>query len=568
MQYKELFQVLDEYFNSVSCYNHVSRIYETDRWFDFEHFRQTADYCAEQMRKLGLEGVELLPLKADGVTAYGEWVLPRAWDVTGAVLKVAQSSMEGSVLADYRSIPASLFMYSAPTPEGGITAEVIAVDHLKIDRPEVVNGKLIFTRGNPQRVIKLALAGGALGIVSDFLPLFPGVRDSRQEVWQAYRWVNDFMVPVNDSELFGFSLSPEKGEYLQCLIDEAEIKGKKVTLSAEVNTCFYDGICHTISGVIPGFDPEGEEVMICGHLYEPGANDNASGCGVMLALAAALLQAIREGKLSRPRRNIRFVMGFECAGLMGYYVHHTDRISRTAAAVNVDMVGSAVKDKAKMHLWHDPLSNWSQIDSLILELIKGYRDYCGEPYEYSESPFSIGDNLLADPMIAVPTVAMIMHPALSYHSSMDTMERVDPQVLKSSALIAGTFLYLMACPNKLDICGIPSETEEQVRRLMKEYIHCLESGLIENASTVPVRKIPGTLSFHLLERKIRERAKWAPFYDYEFNCPLFWADGKRNLFEIACYAAVELNKNDFMNYLKELLEYFKFLEAHGYIDFV
>src|SRR5690554_5786843 len=92
MWYENIFSVLKEYFDENRCYSHIENIYENDRWFDFKHFKKTAEYCLEQMKKAGLSEVEMLPLRADGKTPYGDWVIPRAWDAEEAVLMNANTN--------------------------------------------------------------------------------------------------------------------------------------------------------------------------------------------------------------------------------------------------------------------------------------------------------------------------------------------------------------------------------------------------------------------------------------------------------------------------------------------
>ena len=89
-----IFTVIKEYFDSGQCLDRVCEINKTDRWFDFAHFKKTAKYCVDQMKRIGLEEVDMLALNADGATAYGDWVAPKAWDASGAVLDIVPSGWE------------------------------------------------------------------------------------------------------------------------------------------------------------------------------------------------------------------------------------------------------------------------------------------------------------------------------------------------------------------------------------------------------------------------------------------------------------------------------------------
>ena len=67
-------------------------------------------------------------------------------------------------------------------------------------------------------------------------------------------------------------------------------------------------VCH-----IPGTDPEAGEIIFSAHLFEgyvkQGANDNKSGSAGILEVARTLHTLIEEGRLPRPKRTIRFLVG-------------------------------------------------------------------------------------------------------------------------------------------------------------------------------------------------------------------------------------------------------------------
>jgi hypothetical protein len=487
--------------------------------------------------------------------------------------------------------------------------------------PDCVKGKLILTTQRPQELAGLAIKGGALGIISDFFPMYPGIRNNRNEVYDAFRWDNTFMCPINDSGLFAFSLSPRRGDFLRELVAQSAGKGQELVLHAEVETEFYDGVTYAVSGLIPGSDPSGEEVLIYGHLCEPGANDNASGTGTILEIATALNKAINDGKLQRPRRGIRFGMGFECGSSMGYEASHPDRVEKTIAAMVCDMVGADAKDKIDYHIWHNTVANWSYTDSLILAVEREYRKVTGDDqYKMVIDKFNIAtDNILSDPIFGMPTAAILMYPALSYHSSYDTMDLVDPDVLKKSAMIAGTYLYTIAGSQPEDIRWILGEikkhAEAEVERRaalgeaqgyliseafrtgclslkkltdneeLKKEIDTAASALpvkpypencrlegkeIEEngGDLVPVRIVKGTLNFSQFTEEQLAQSKWQPAWSDALNIPLFWADGKRTVKEVAALSAMEIGKDDVKAHFMELIEYFRFLDAHGFIKLV
>ena len=529
--------LLSGIFDTEQCIRYLKGIWENDRFFDYKSFAKTADYCANAMADIGLDQVEKLAVAADGKTAYGDWVLPQAWDVESAVLREVNNgasltagsncSSDAWVLADYATTPCSLVMYSAKTPPGGITAECIMVDDLDKVTPEQAKGKLLFTGLPAPEVAKFAQEAGAAGIVSDYMRMYPGIRDSRKQLYDTSIWVNNFCVPINNTGLFAFSLSPRNGDKLRARLTA----GESITLHAEVNTRAYDGEAYVVSGLIPG--ETDEEFCFYGHLYEPGAHDNASGCAAILELARCLNAAIKSGAIPKPKLSMRFIMGPECSGSMAYFTKHTNRKYR--AGIVLDMVGTQSIDNAVLCIWHNPMSNVSLIDALAVAAIEDYAAKHGH-FDWKSSRFSIGtDNILSDPCFGMPSFAMIAEPALSYHSSFDTPDRIEPDVIKRNGVMAGACALSMAYDEK----GFG------------------------RACRVYKRKVMGCLTF---DNRPDLQAKWQPAWNGHLNIPLFWMDGKRTIWEVAQLAASELRIDDVVAYFNEICEYAEFLQSEGYIE--
>lgn len=544
--------ILSALIDADRCVDTLSGIWENDRLFEFSAFKRTAGLCARLLKGIGLTEVERLPLRADGATCYGDWVIPQAWDARAAHLRLLSPYEEKTPFAAYPEIPCSLVMYSAPTPPEGVCARVLLADSPEVLDGMDVRGALLMTGLRPQALLSRAQAGGAVGIISDHMPLYPGVRDMREDVYNAFRWENGFAVPRNQTGLFAFSLSPRRGECVRRLLSS----DAHVEMHAVVDTRLYDGDVETVSGYIPGTGPE--EVLGFGHLYEPGAHDNASGCAALIEAARTLRLAIDKCLLPRPRRGIRIAMGFECAGSMGYFQAHPERIARTRAGLVADMVGTQAADRTRLSIWHNPLSNRARVDTLIVDLLRDVERESGMPFPFEERPFSIGtDNILADPCFGMPTVALIAEPALSYHSSMDELSRIEKDIQARNTLLAALYLYTVADAPEEWLTGRPAIDAPDSARTASDII--------------PVRRVMGCLT---LEAGARlkgmtpdERARWQPAWNGRLNIPLFWADGKRTLGEIAYLSARELSITDAAAYETELREYFAFLERHGYVSF-
>src|ERR1700722_6069042 len=71
----------------------MRRIYSTDRWFTFSKFQQTAEYLRGALTDMGLEHVEILAAPGDGVSQFGFWTEPMAWDVKHARLEIIEPAV-------------------------------------------------------------------------------------------------------------------------------------------------------------------------------------------------------------------------------------------------------------------------------------------------------------------------------------------------------------------------------------------------------------------------------------------------------------------------------------------
>jgi hypothetical protein len=120
-------RVLREEINPDQAARDVRTIWETDRWFTFPKFEETAKNVAAMLQRAGVEDVEIRNPPADGVTQAGYWTMPLAWDVKVGTLEIVEPEVpaEMRVLADYQKVPTSIVMWSGPTRKGGVVPKVV-----------------------------------------------------------------------------------------------------------------------------------------------------------------------------------------------------------------------------------------------------------------------------------------------------------------------------------------------------------------------------------------------------------------------------------------------------------
>src|SRR3954466_12902027 len=98
----KLLQILKQEARPEQAHKDVETIWETDRWFTFPKFEETAKNVAAIIKRAGLEEVEIGNAPADGITQAGFWTEPMAWDVHVGTLEIVEPQVpaEQRILAD------------------------------------------------------------------------------------------------------------------------------------------------------------------------------------------------------------------------------------------------------------------------------------------------------------------------------------------------------------------------------------------------------------------------------------------------------------------------------------
>ena len=433
--------------------NCLTEIHHFARWSTFPKFQEAANYCLEEMEKIGLKNAEIIEYPANGKTKYGDWIIPQAWDAEDAVLEIVEPESSSRILASYQEVPCSLFMYSAPTPKEGVIADVVEIkdgtnekDYEGID----LKGKIVFTTDyvpdmhHDRKVYELAGKQGAIGIISDLMPEYEGVRH-KMELFDASFWQNYFVTPINEKKLFGFSLSPRNGIYLRSVIREAKKKGEKVKVLAKVNTRLYDGTIPMVTGVIPGEKRPEEEILLLAHICEQGADNDASGSGLILEIMRCLTRLIAEGNLPRPKRTIRVLLSMECYGITAYMETHKEDIPHMIAGLYLDAVGSNQNlCKSILGIYKNPHSQSSYTDILLREVAHTLLSKDDPQLRWREKSYLLADSLIADPMIGIPCPSIVHTPYKQYHTSEDTPDKLSSETLRKIGILAATYSYFIA----------------------------------------------------------------------------------------------------------------------------
>jgi hypothetical protein len=199
-----------------------------------------------------------------------------------------------------------------------------------------------------------------------------------------------------------------------------------------------------VLGVIPGSDPEiGDELVIISGHYDhegvaptgdiyPGADDDASGTGVVMEIA----KVMASGNFA-PRRTLLFAgWGSEEAGLVGsyYYVEEDPKypLEDTLAVLQMDMVG--VGNRSGQNVFGG---------TVFTDLFSQIEANAGEVLVEAE-PFAPGGGSDHVPFVNAGVPAVMFQtrgPHPYYHTPADTIDTIDRYELEQTGRVVGATAY-------------------------------------------------------------------------------------------------------------------------------
>ncbi|HAL62394.1 MAG TPA: hypothetical protein DCP08_08325 [Chloroflexi bacterium] len=466
--FREIMEAVEEEFSGLAAHRYVGEIIQYHRLQASPGYRRAAEHTYQKLLDFGLEAKILSYPAREGVTF---WAQPsfQEWEAREGVLHLLEP--ESRKLADYREIKLSLIQRSAPFEE---EAEIALLeDGLEVEEYEGLDleGKVVLTKGDVRRVHYLAVErGGAVGIIYDGIKELPGLERHLDDALQytSFWWYG------GERKCFGFVLSPREGERLR-----RSIKGGSVAkVRAKVMSRFWDGSLEVVSAFLPG--ESDEEVVVVAHLCHPqwSANDNASGSATLLEVARTLHRLTLGGRLKKPRRSIRFLLVPEMTGTYAYLAAHEGRLPQMIAGLNLDMVGESQElCGSTLVVERLPGSTPAFPGDLLERLLEAVADagVGGYPsFRHGSTPFSGGSDhiILSDPVVGVPSPLLIQWPDRFYHTSLDTQDKVDPQMLGRVGKVAGTYAYLLASAEREETTWLAWEMltrfKERLVRLVQE----------------------------------------------------------------------------------------------------
>lgn len=334
---------------------------------------------------------------------------------------------------------------SAPTPKGGIEAEVAlfkSLDELKA-RPEgslrgkiaVVTQVMVRTQdGSGYGGINAARTTGAAeaskrGAVA-YLVRSLSTDDTRLPHTGGMRpWGDVAPIPAA-------ALSTPDAELLEHMV----ARGKPVRIKLSMASTFNPkAAAWNVSGEIRGREAPDEVIIVGGHLdsWDPGTGAVDDAAGIAITTAAAKLVA---GLPQRPRRTIRVVMwGAEEQGGAGaaYAAAHKDELPK--------IVLVAESDEGAGSIWTVALPKGSANHPAMAAFAQAVTPL---KVNIARAPGRFGGSDVSDMVEAGAPVADLGQDANRYfdlhHSADDTLDKIDKGELAQNVAVWAAFLYTVA----------------------------------------------------------------------------------------------------------------------------
>ena len=472
------------------------RAFEHIRWLTHWHrdsgmegYFKAAEYVQQAAKEAGLEDVRFVeqPLELPNYTARSA----ELWMVEPVEVKLADIGEHNVYLAD-------------GSRDADVTAELVWVGDASEGRLKDIDvkGKIVLTSNWPGAAVQTAVwGGGALGVVS----FVPAEGKNPMDYPDQIAWTRiPYETPAGKPETFAFALAPRKGEMLRRLLEtpgEQDIfatgkrtNGGRVVLKAKVDTDMGPAPGRTgfVEGVIRGTKHTDQAIVITAHLQEEkgSANDDGSGCGNLLEIARTFNKLIKEGRIARPLRDIKFWWTDEITSEYRHFSDNPDETKRILANLHQDMTGANQAMGSRVqHLIFAPHSRTSYLDALfesvgtfLIQTNNGYLAASrqgGLPRPHTRPLYSSlgtrqgynarfvpwfgsSDHMVfQEGAVGIPAVALINWDDDFIHSSDDDLDQIDPTQLKRNAFLIASMALFLAYVTEEDVPLVAGETYTQ-----------------------------------------------------------------------------------------------------------
>lgn len=399
----------------------------------------------------------------------------KGWDYTVGTVSFADS---GEVVLSRERDRVSLCINSFPTAGGGVEAPLVdvgggaaATDYSGKD----VKGAIVLGSANTGALWREAVvARGAIGIISTSVAPYirpdDPVKFTAPDQQDVFQWGS---IPYDEGrKAFGFKASWKAASRMR-----ERLRAGAVRLKVDIASSFSAGPDRMLIAELPGSVKPDERIVMVAHVQEPGANDNGSGCGTLLAMAVALHKAIASGHLAPPGRTVTFIWADETAGSMNWLKTHPDQARATQYMFALDMTGEDTsktggtflieKQPDPAAVWPDPSephTPWGasevKADALKGSLLNDVhlaicrRRARDTGWIVKTNPYEGGSDHTAFGAAGIPALLDWHFTDRYYHTNLDRPDKTSPAEMVNVGVAVATSAWFLASASDSDALSV------------------------------------------------------------------------------------------------------------------
>ncbi len=476
-----------------------------ERNYGQANFKKSAYCCQQFMLAAGLQNVQMLPIPCDGVTTFGDYIIPQAWDRTGrSFLQIEDKklSYEDSMICDTDKTPFAAGMWSMPTPPEGIHAEIVDWEALDQENPDV-EGKFVLIAFNSYRKAYLYCVehNAAAMIVSDSA--------APKETYDEIRWSNGvgrigWYHTKDDKRGVIFCITPRKADFIRSLL----AKKKPVKAYGVMKTKVYDDELYTVTGTIPGKDSK--EVLLIAHIYEPFLADDAAGATQAIAVACAIRDLVAKKKLPPLQHTLRVVVSMERYGFSGWFANPAN-VKKTLHVFSFDStchVHKYTDGRMETGLRTTAESAPSFTDYVLRYALEQYKDVL---HFHTENGSLSDDTFMSGALMHIPCNWLHSSDRTYHHNSGWQFSDPDWELARISAASLGLCAAVIATFRADDCRKMKSQIEHVAIQVSKERLQQIYDEL--KAGTISPQYAMRKWCFLSAQIILRFVSAWMPFHN-------------------------------------------------------
>ncbi len=387
------------------------------------------------------------------------------WDHTTGTVRIGGANGEIVLSRELHRVALAINSYS--TAAGGETYALVDVGtgtSAAAYEGKDVKGAVVLTSGPLGQVFTQAVRNrGAAGVISSEIAAYT----RPTETPDVLQWGS---IPKDAAlHAFGFKATPRAAARLK-----AELAKGAARVHVEIASTFHDRPNRSLIVEIPGAAHPDQRIVLAAHVQEPGANDNASGCGTLLSAALALQRNIQNGALAPPARTITFMWVDEIRGSQQWIKDHAADVPNVVAMLSLDMTGEdssrtggtflIEKQPDPSAVWErpsDPHSEWgaSKVDAAMLRgiflndlhLAVALRLARDTNWVVRTNPYEGGSDHTVFMNAKVPSLLNWHFTDRYYHTNLDTIDKVSAAEMQHVAIVVGTTALFLASAGESDV---------------------------------------------------------------------------------------------------------------------